>query len=170
MKSILIKILKTFLIFIISTITIYMVFTIAYFLSWANDNQLKLFTKDLANEVPYLDKEKIKQMGDYVGDYAELLEYSLEVENEDQSDAYIIAEHYDPLGFSVWTNLRITIVRIIDRYDTFSIVLGISTTIAYIIITSKNINNIFKIILGYVGPMLIIPPIYTYICYLQMVT
>lgn len=168
MKSVVMKTVKTILIFIISTVTIYMVFTIGYFLSWANENQLKLFTNDLASEIPFLDKDKIQEMGDYVGDYAELLEYSLEVRNFEEGDTYIIAEHYDPLGFSIWTYLRRAVVRIIDRYDTLSIFLGIATTTAYIIITSKNINNIFKFILGYIGPILIIPPIYTYICHFRL--
>lgn len=168
MKSIVLKTLKTLLIFTISTITIYMVFTIGYLLYWANDNQLKLFTNDLASEIPYLDKDKIQEMGDYVGDYAELLEYSLEEQNNEESDAYIIAEHYDPLGFSVWSHLRRVLVRIIDRYDTLSICLGIATTIAYTIITSKKINNILKFIIGYIGTMIIIPPIYTYIGYFRL--
>lgn len=169
MKSVVIKFLKTIPIFIISTVTIYMVFTIGYFLSWANDNQLKIFTKDLASEIPSLDKDKIQEMGDYVGSYAELLEYSIEEQNEEESDSYLIGEHYDPLGFSVWSYLREIFLEIIDRYDTFSMVLGIATTTAYIIITSKSISSMLKFILGYIGPMLIMPPIYTYISNFRLI-
>ena len=161
MKPVVIKALKSLMIFIISTILIYMVFTIGYFISWCNEIQLKLFTDNIANEIPNLDKNKVQELGDYVGDYAELLEYSLEEKNSEEG-TYIIAEHYDPLGFSVWTYLREEIVKIIDRYNELSMYLGIATTTAYIIITSKNINNAFKFIIGYIGPMLIIPPIYAY--------
>lgn len=163
MKPVIMKALKNLLIFIISAIIIYMVLTIGYFLSWCNDKQLKLFTEDIASEIPYLDEDKIHELGDYVGSYAQLLKDSLEEENKEGNDSYIIAEHFDPLGFSIWSYLREIVIKIIDRYNTIAIFLGIATTIAYNIITSKKMNNILKFTIGYVGPMLIIPPIYTYL-------
>lgn len=170
MKSVVMKSLKALLIFIIATVILYMIFTISYLFSWAKENQLKLFTKDLASDIPNLNKDKIQEMGDYVGDYAKLLEESLdESYYEEFEDYHPIAEYHHPLGFSVWSFLREEIVEIVDRYDTLSIVLGSATTIAYIIITSKNINNIFKIILGYIGLILVIPPIYTYISNFRLI-
>lgn len=162
MKPVVMKTLKTLLIFSVSTITIYMVFTIGYFFSWCNDKQINLFVNDIASEIPNLDKEKVQELGDYVGDYAQLLEDSIEEQNNEESGSYIIAEHFDPLGFSVWSYLREVIIEILDRYDTISIFLGLATTIAYTTVTSKKVNNILKFVIGYLVPMLIIPPMYTY--------
>lgn len=163
MKSVITKVLKSILVFIISSIIIYIILTIGYFLSWCNDNQLKIFTKDIASEIPYLNEDKIYELGDYVGSYAQLLKESMEEQNQESNEAYMIAEHFDPLGFSIWSYLREIVVKIIDRYNTISILLGICTTIAYNVIISKKIHNLLKVAIGYVVPMLIIPPIYTYL-------
>lgn len=163
MKPVVMKALKSILVFVISSIIIYIILTMGYFLSWCNDNQLKIFTEDIASEIPYLDEDKIYELGNYVGGYAQILKDSIEEQNKEDNESYIIAEHFDPLGFSIWTYLREIIVKTIYRYKTIAVLLGICTTIAYNVITSKKIHNLLKVAIGYVGPMLIIPPIYTYL-------
>lgn len=159
MKSIVKKILKTLFVFIISTIIIYLVLTITAFYHWGKENQMFINMDRLLVE---LDSEKIQELGDRVGNYEKVLEDSLDKSYyEENSDYHSLAEYYDPLGISVWTYMHMEMENILNK-GVISVLSGISITIAYVLITSKKINSILKIAIGYFGPMLIIPPIYMY--------
>ncbi len=161
MKIIIKKVLKSILIFIISTIIIYLIFTISAFYNWSVENQIFIKSDTLLLE---LKSEKIQKLGDYVGNYAKLLEESKnKTYDEESSNYHSLGEYYNPLGFAVWQYFSIEIREIWNKYITISILSGISIVIAYIIISSKKMNNILKFVLGYFGVMLIIPLIYMYI-------
>lgn len=79
MKSIVMKLLKTFFVLIISTIIIYLVFTTIAFNTWCHKNQISIFfNSDKLN----IDKDKIQEIGDEVGAYAQALEDSLRIHLE----------------------------------------------------------------------------------------
>lgn len=159
MKSIVKKILKTLLVFIISTIIIYLVLTITDFYHWGKENQMFINMDRLLEE---LDSAKIQELGDGIGDYAKLLEDSLDTSYyEENSDYHSLAEYYDPLGFSVWVHIHREIEEILNK-DMISIVSGLAIAIAYAVITSKKINHILKFAIGYFVPILMVPPIYMY--------
>lgn len=159
MKSIVKKILKTLFVFIISTIIIYLVLTITAFYHWGKENQIFI---NMDRILVDLDSEKIKELGDEIGNYEKVLEDSLDKSYyEESSDNHSLAEYYDPLGFSVWTHLHAEMEKILNKY-VISILSGVAITIAYVIISSKKMNYILKIALGYFGPILMIPPIYMY--------
>ena len=161
MKSILKKILKTLAVFIISTITIYLAFATKAFFNWCDENQLKPFVKELSSEQTLsLNKDEIQRIGDEVGLDKEVLEYSLKETYSE--DTILIAEYYDPLGFAVWRHMQYGISNITTGYITISIISGVAISIAYAVISSKKLNNILKFIIGYVGVMVMFPPIYMY--------
>ena len=162
MKSILKKSLRILLVFIISTTIVYMAFSTKALINWCNKNQLILFEKDISDEkILSLDKEEIQRIGDEVGLDAQLLEYSLDKSfYENDSNYTSLAEYYDPLGFAVWRYMQNGIRNITTGYITISILSGVATSIAYAVITSKKMNNVFKFVLGYIGVMILFPPIY----------
>ena len=164
MKSILKKSLRILLVFIISTTIVYLAFSTKALLNWCNKNQLILFDKDISDEkILSLDKEEIQRIGDEVGLDAQLLEYSLDKSfYENDSNYTSLAEYYDPLGFAVWRYMQNGIRNITTGYITISILSGVATSIAYAVITSKKMNNVFKFVLGYIGVMILFPPIYIY--------
>lgn len=156
MKSIIKKMLKTLLIMIITTLIIYLVFTITAFSSWCSENQISIFLN--SNELLLnLDSSKIQELGDTIGNIEHLMEDSLNETYE--SDNQSLAKYYDPLGYAVWIYMQTGISEVLNKYLNMSILLGISLALAYIIITTKKINNIVKFILGYFLPILIVPQI-----------
>lgn len=157
MKSILKKIFKTLFIFIISSIIIYLVSTILAFYGWCVENQISIFnhSDDLLS---YLDSDKIKKLGDTVGNYANLLEDALNEEYYEADENYhAIAEYYDPLGFSIWAYLQMSLGLALSKNIAISILSGIAIAIAYLVISSKKMNNALKIVIGYLGVMLLVP-------------
>ncbi|MCI8548722.1 MAG: hypothetical protein HFJ38_07565 [Bacilli bacterium] len=162
MKPILKKMLRALLIFVISAIIIYLVPTLINFNNWCKENQLNLFMSDYY-DIRNIDSNKIQNIGDSVSTYLEVLENSLDKTNYEQDSNYhSLAEYFNPLGFSVWSYMQEGLNRIFTQYIVISILSGIAIVIAYIIITSKKMNNILKFFIGYFGIMLIIPPIYMY--------
>lgn len=156
------RLFKIVLIFIISTIIIYSILTLNCFCKWCNENQYIMFG-DLSKHSLTLDSGKIQELGSDIKLFSDLLEESLdETYYKNDSNYHSIAEYYDPLGYSVWSYFQNNINMISHKYITISILLGMGITIGYIIITCKKINNIGKLIIGYVGIMLIVPQIYSY--------
>ena len=159
MKAIVKKIFKALLIFIVSSIIIYLGLTIPAFCKWCDENQISMFFNSdelLLN----LDSQKIKELGESVGNYQRLLEESLK---EGQEQGYnSLAEYYDPLGFSVWSHMQMGLSWVLERYFVISILTGGAVAIAYVVITSKKLNNILKVAIGYLGVMIIVPIIYSY--------
>lgn len=160
MKLIVKKFLKILLVCILSTIIIYLGFTITTFYKWCIENQIFVDSDRLLIE---LNSSKVQELGDKIGSFQKMLEDSLEEAKKEENRQYhSIAEYYDPLGYSVWANMSLEIREIVTKHCIISILSGVAISIAYAIITSKKINYIFKIVIGYFGVMLIIPPIYMY--------
>lgn len=167
------KILKLILVFVFSTSIIYLALTLGRFINWCNKNQIPLFKHNDARGayIINLDEEKIQEIGNNVGAYQKAMEQGLatspykdEIEEHTLTDGHThtVAEFYDPLGFSVWSYLDRVVQDIVEYYAVISIILGISISMAYVVITSKKMKNIFKFIVGYFGVILIIPPVYKY--------
>lgn len=167
------KILKLILLFVFSTSIIYLTLTLGRFINWCNKNQIPLFKHDDARGayIINLDKEKIQEIGNNVGVYQEAMEQSLaespyknELEEHTLTDGHThtLGEFYDSLGFSVWAYVDREIQDIVECYTVISILLGMSILIAYVVITNRKMKSIFKFIVGYLGVILIIPPIYKY--------
>lgn len=150
------KFLKAFCLFIASSLIIYLVFTISSFISWCNENQISI-TDHSDDILEYLDPNKIQEIGHFVGLTEQVMKESLE-----DTSYPSLAEHYDPLGFSVWSYMNMEIRDVLTNYLTLSILLGFSIAIAYVVITSKKLNAILKITIGYLGVMLLIPYVYMY--------
>lgn len=164
MKPVLKKILKIGSVFIISVIIIYLVFTSININNWCKENQINLFMRDYSKlNIKNIDSNKIQNIGDSVGTYAELLQNSLdESDYELDGEYHSLAEYFNPLGFSVWVYMQTGISKIFTQHIKISIISALAITLAYIIITSKKINDILKFIIGYFGVILIIPSIYVY--------
>lgn len=164
MKPVLKKILKIGSVFIISVIIIYLVFTSININNWCKENQINLFMRDYSKlNIKNIDSNKIQNIGDSVGTYAELIQKDLdESDYEPDGEYHSLAEYFNPLGFSVWVYMQTGISKVFTQYIKVSILSALAITLAYIIITSKKINNILKFLIGYFGIMLIIPPIYVY--------
>lgn len=96
-------------------------------------------------------------LGNFVGTMEQVMKDSLQ-----DNSYHSIAEDYDPLGFSVWAYMNKGISNVLSKYLTISILLGFSISIAYVVITSKKLNAILKIAIGYFGIMLMIPYVYMY--------
>ena len=155
------KLLKILLVLVVSTVVIYLVLTIPAFYSWCDENQMFVNSDELLLQ---LNPDKIQQLGDSVGQFAQLMEDDLQrVQNGTYEEGtHSLAEYYDPLGFSVWSHIQREMNELVHQYVTLSILSGIAVAIAYTIITIKKMNPIFKIAIGYFGVMLIVPPIYMY--------
>ena len=160
MKSVMKKVLVTLLILVLSTTILYLGFTITAFSSWCSENQISIF---FDSDHLTLDKDKIQAIGDTVGNFAQLMEDSLDPSYyEENSDYHSLAEYYDPLGYSVWGYMQSGIVNALTKYLSLSISLGIATAIAYVVITNQKMKPILKFAIGYLGLMLVIPQILWY--------
>lgn len=143
------KFLKVLLVLIVSTLSIYLILTIAAFTNWCNDNQIFLNADEILLK---LDSNKIQELGNFIGNFEDLMEQSLYEPNS-------LAHHYNPLGYSVWVYMQSEINNVLARYINLSILSGISVAIAYLILTSKRLKNMVKFILGYFLPIIIVPQI-----------
>ncbi|MBP3256125.1 MAG: hypothetical protein J6M60_06560 [Clostridia bacterium] len=159
MKTITKKILKALLVFVITSFAIYSLLTISNFIKWANENELKPYSKE--EDILKMDSQKIKTIGNNIKQFENVMNESLTQPREEGE--HVLAEYYDPLGFSVWSYMNLGIQKI---FTTSSIILsvltGIGITIAYTAITSKKLNILLKIIIGYFAVILVVPHIYIY--------
>lgn len=161
MKAIVKKLLKIVLVLVVSIIVIYFVLTVSAFYGWCSENQIFVDREELLLQ---LDPNKIQQIGDDVGQFVQLMEDDLQrIQNGTYEEgANSLAQYYDPLGFSVWNHMQMEMNEVIHKYFTISILSGIAITIAYTVITTKKMKGTLKIAIGYLGVMLLIPPIYMY--------
>lgn len=161
MKPMIKKLLKVLLILVISMVVIYLVLTIAGFYSWCNENQLLVDSDEILSQV---DSSKIQELGNRIGLFEQVLKDELQtIQNGVYEEGqHSLAEYYNPLGFSVWSYMRLEIQAIINHYFIISILSGVAITIAYVVITSKRLNAILKFAIGYFGVMIMVPPIYMY--------
>lgn len=173
MKEVVKKVLSTLLIFIISSLLIYMIATINRFFYWCNQNEIQLFSKNMPDEyiLNDIDKNKIYSLGENIGEYAKLLEYSKKDKNLEKDASYYltvdgkkysIAEEFEPVGYSIWSFLQGNLSSIFTLYIDYSIFVGLAISIAYLVIKSSKISSILKFAFGYFGVILIIPQLYSY--------
>lgn len=165
MKSLMKKLLKILLIFTISSLIIYIFLTAKDFLKISEKYQL--FPIYVVREDGF-DKEMIQELGDEITLFANMIEESAVYKNDGQNHfigdghEHTIGDFYDPIGYSAWSLLYANVYNLFSSYISISIALGIVIAIAYGIITSKNINKVLKFIIGYVGVIIVFPPLYMY--------
>lgn len=166
MKTFFKKLLKILLVFTLLTIILYCIPTAIAFGRWCDSIDIHLFESDTSTFLP--DSDKIQNLGNSVEIYSNLLEEELEKSpylNDSQEHSisdghtHTLGEFYNPLGFSIWAHLRTNLHTIFNKYVLISILSGAAIAIAYAIITSKKINTILKIIIGYVTIILLVPQI-----------
>ena len=165
MKSLMKKLLKILLIFTISSLIIYIFLTVKDFLKISEKYQL--FPIYVVREDGF-NKEMIQELGDEITLFANMIEESAVYKNDGQNHfigdghEHTIGDFYDPIGYSAWSLLYANVYNLFSSYISISIALGIVIAIAYGIITSKNINKVLKFIIGYVGVIIVFPPLYMY--------
>lgn len=165
MKSLMKKLLKILLIFTISSLIIYIFLTAKDFLKISEKYQL--FPIYVVRENGF-DKEMIQELGDEITSFANMIEESAVYKNDGQNHfiedghEHTIGDFYDPIGYSAWSLLQANVYNLFSSYISISIALGIVIAIAYGIITSKKINKVLKFTSGYVGIIIIFPPLYMY--------
>ena len=154
MKNFLKKLLKTVLVGVLATILVYSIFTLNTIYKVCEEYQINIITgkQDLSN----LDAEKIKKLGDVTRQMESVITEA--AKEEDNS----IGDFFDPLGYTVWSFMQIEAYRVAHEAVDISVLLGITTALAYAVITCKKMKGIFKLILGYFAVLLIVPPIYMY--------
>ena len=164
MRTILKKLLKILLIFLLSTVLLYCALTGAAFYHWCDTIDIQLFSD--MSRLP--DSDKVQRIGDTVEPYLNVLEEELEKSpylNDGQehsiTDGHIhtLGEFYDPLSFAIWAPLQIALHDIFTKYILISILISAAIAIAYTVITSKKINVILKVVIGYVAIILLVPQI-----------
>ena len=167
MKTIFKKLLKILLIFLLSTVLLYCALTGAAFYRWCDAIDIQLFSD--TSRLP--DSDKVQRIGDTVEPYLNLLEEELAKSpylNDGQEHTvtdghtHTLGEFYDPLSFAIWSHLNMNLHHIFTNYILISILIGVAIAIAYAVITSKKINIILKIIIGYVAIILLVPQILTF--------
>ena len=169
MKTFFKKLLKTVLIFILSAIILYCALTGIAFYRWCTNNQINLFDSNYGEDIfAHLDSDKIQELGDSIGGFAELMKDGLnespyandgEVHSINDGHSHLIAEFYDPLGYSIWVHLQSALNEIFTKYILISFLLGAAIAIAYAVITSKKVNIILKVVIGYIAIILLVPQI-----------
>ena len=88
------KFLKLLLIFIMSFIVIYLLLTLSLFFKYCKLNNLYLFTNDTSDKIMNLDSSKIKELGDTIANYKNVLDSSLDSSYyENNSNYHSIAEY-----------------------------------------------------------------------------
>lgn len=171
MKKAIIKLIKTLFICFLSILIIYLFLTTKYAFEVFNELDIKL--NIFGNMTPLVDvnPETLDELGNEIESFADLIREEANksiYKNDDQShylnDGHIhsIGEFFNPTGYSAWQLLNFLIINTLSNYTNISIALGIVSALAYAIITSKSLNNILKLILGYIGIILVFPPIYMY--------
>lgn len=166
MKNFFAKTLKTILIFIISTLIVYNCFILKNYIKVSKEYQIGYVSY---NNIVNLDKEKIEGLGNSVKIFSDLMEEESKKIPEEKSSVvtedgkqYSLSNLYNPLGFAVRTHLDKVLREIFEEDLNISIYIGLTITFAYIIITAKRLNGIAKFIIGYLGIMIIFPPLYMY--------
>ena len=144
MKAVIKKLLKILLVLVVSIVFMFLVLTIPAFYSWCDENQIFVNSDELLLQ---LNRDKIQELGDSVGQFAQLMEDDLQrVQNGSyEEEAHSLAEYYDPLGFSVWSYMQREINEVVRQYFTLSIFSGIAVTIGYAVIRIKKMNTILII-------------------------
>lgn len=144
------KYIKTFfkmlLIFILSTTIIYCFLSLVKFHSWCTENQI-LFSIEKGFSDEHVNNLLVYKI-DYLATYIREFETSF------------INYEGDSLGYSVWRFMQAGIGTVFSWYRDISILLGLSITISYFIITNHKINYFLKFMLAYIGILFII--IFTY--------
>ncbi len=167
MKTIFKKLFKILLIFILCSLVLYCTLTAITFYRLFDAIDIHLFSD--TSRLP--DSDKIQRIGDTVEPYLNVLEEELAKSpylNDGQEHTitdghmHTLGEFYDPLSFAIWAHLQNAFHYIFTKYILISILSGAAIAIAYAVITSKKINVILKVVIGYVAIILLVPQIITF--------
>ncbi len=167
------KIIIALFIFVLSTILIYMTCTINKIFCWCNEYQISLFNTHISDEfiLNDLDKNKVNEIGEIIGNYANTLELSKGNKNfegdksfylTENGKNYSIAEQFNPLGYSIWSYMQGELATIFSQYIEISIFFGATISLIYLVVMNNKINYALKFILGYLGILIVVPQIYSY--------
>lgn len=154
MKNIFKKIFQLVLILIISILLTYLLFTIKDFYLWYNNNMQFSLLNSPEEQLSQLNKENINELGEIITNLSVTFNNSL------SGTEY---EEYNSTGISAWYVFQIDINNILNANIDLALLFGVIITIAYIVITNRKITNMLKLIIGYLGIIIIVPPIYVYI-------
>lgn len=167
MKTFFKKLLKILLIFILCSLVLYCTLTAITFYRLFDAIDIHLFSD--TSRLP--DSDKVQRIGDTVEPYLNVLEEELAKSpylNDGQEHTitdghmHTLGEFFDPLSFAIWAHLQNAFDYIFTKYILISILSGTAIAIAYAVITSKKINVILKIVIGYVSIILLVPQIITF--------
>ena len=164
MKTIFKKLFKILLIFILCSLVLYCTLTAITFYRLFDAIDIHLFSD--TSRLP--DSDKVQST---VEPYLNVLEEELAKSpylNDGQEHTitdghmHTLGEFYDPLSFAIWAHLQNAFHYIFTKYILISILSGAAIAIAYAVITSKKINVILKVVIGYVAIILLVPQIITF--------
>lgn len=147
------NLMKIFIVLLISILISYLVLTIKDFTLWCNKMQFSFINTE-EEQLKNLDAEKIQYLGESIEGV------SKSIREEFKGTEY---EKYNALGITIWKTFQQQINDIVKGNVSISIILGIIITVAYIAITTSKISNALKFLIGYLGIMIIFPPLYMYI-------
>lgn len=141
------NILKSILIFIISIIVIYSLLTATKLAQYCKMYQVSIFSKQNVS-IEDIDKLKLQGLGNSVRDVEKLRE---------KDDKY---NNYDLEGYAVWLKLQSSIGEIFTTYSYLSVLIAFSVAISYFVMNLFKTKNLFKILLCYFIPLIIMSTIY----------
>lgn len=142
---------KTFInaviIFIISTFVIYALLSFFKLRNYCDKYQIELF---ITHEIDTnnLNEFKLKTQGEYIERFKDLI-------NTDPN-----LSKYDFTGYTFWLQMQAFIGDIFSYYIYISFLLGLSISIGYIVVNISKLKVFFKILIGYILPIIILPIIY----------
>ena len=147
------NIIKIFIILVLAVLTSYLVLTIRDFTLWCDKMQFS-FVNTEEEQFKNLDVEKIQYLGESINGV------SMSIEESFKGTEY---EKYNSLGITIWKTFQLQMNDIVKGNINMSVILGVIITVAYIVITNSKISNSLKFVIGYLGIMIIFPPLYMYI-------
>ena len=137
-----------------------MIATVNIFFYWCNQNQIVLFNTNISDDyiLNSIDKNKINELGEKIGNYAELLEDSKENENlEGDNNFYLvqngenfaISELFNPIGYSVWSYMQGKLSSIFSLFtlDSAWSLVNVYTLfiLSYILTKNASIPNLLNV-------------------------
>ena len=146
------RLIRIFIILIISILSSYFTLTIKDFCIWCNNMQFSFVNTD-EEQLKNLDAQKIQYLGESIEGVSKSIEENL------KGTEY---EKYNSLGITVWKIFQLQMNNIVKGNITKAVFMGSIITFAYIIITNSKMSVALKFAIGYVGIMIIYPPIYMY--------
>lgn len=143
-------IINTAIIFTISTFITYTLLTFFRLHSYCEKYQIKLFVTEKI-DTDNLDEFKLKAQGEHIEKQKDLI----------KTDSNL--SKYNLTGYAFWLQMQSFIGDVFSYYMYSSLLLGISISVGYLSLNISKIKTLFKILIGYILPIIILPIIYMWI-------